>query len=62
MEHIVDIKSKAFAVKIIKFTRFYKKRNMNLYFQSRYFALELALEPIHVSVKTHKAKQTLSTN
>ena len=58
----MTLKAKRLQLKLSNSLVFYKKRNMILYFQSRYFALELAFEPIHVSVKTHKAKQTLSTN
>ena len=51
----MTLKAKRLQLKLSNSLVFYKKRNMNLYFQSRYFALELALEPIPVSVKTHKA-------
>ena len=52
----MTLKAKRLQLKLSNSLVFYKKRNMNLYFQSRYFALELALEPIPVSVKNAQSK------
>ena len=60
--NIILDKSKAFAVRIIKFYQYFVMRKKNLYCRNNYCEVARVLGLMRAKVKMHKAKQILYIN
>lgn len=60
--NIIDLKTKAFAVRIIKFAQFLQEQKENLFSQNKFYDQEQVLELTLENEKTQLVKQILSIN